>query len=780
MFDISSPSAPTGVGFYDTPGEAYDVALVGGYVYIADESSGLRVVDVSSPSAPTEVGFYDTPGEALDVTVAPAGDYAYVAVGVDGLRVVDIFTPSSPSEVGYYDTPGHARGVAVAPAGNYVYVADRDGLCVVDISTPSSPSEVGYYDTPGYANDVAVAPAGDYAYVADESSGLRVVDVSIPSAPTEVGYCDTSGLARDVSVAPAGDYAYVAHYYGDLRIVDISTPSSPSEVGYYDMPGFARGVAVAPTGDYAYVADSNGGLRVVDVSTPSSPIEVGSYDTPGFARGVAVAPAGDYAYVADSLDGLWVVDVSTPSAPTEVGYYDTLGVAQNVAVAPAGDYIYVADYSGGLVILRYVTSPEAPVLSTISNPDGNGNYTVDWSNVTGVSSYTLEEDNNADFTSPTTRYSGSDSQYAVSGQATGIWYYRVKASNAAGDSDWSNTESTSVQPSCDYPLTGVSIGGPSSGETGNDLTFTANPQPSNATTPITYTWSSDGLVSGQGANQASYRWTSAGNKSVQVTARNCGGQDLTDSQPVAISAPLEGDAYEPDDTCVEASSIPTDGTVQEHTFHDQADDDWISFEATQGITYVIQASAPAGSDADVAMEIYGDCGDVIQPGKDPSFAADVRLVLEFPEDGTYHLHLFNHDPTVYGEKVNYRLSVRALGEAHEPGVLVLVAGRYYPEGDSRDLQENIRNVANQVYSVFRAKDYPQDRIYYLATDTDIPDVVGFANKTNLEYAITQWTLDKELGPDRAFTLYLMDHGGYDTFYLDRPRDEWVTAQELDG
>ena len=91
-------------------------------------------------------------------------------------------------------------------------------------------------------------------------------------------------------------------------------------------------------------------------------------------------------------------------------------------------------------------------------------------------------------------------------------------------------------PSCDVPLTGVSLSGPSSGETGQTLTFTATVQPGNATTPITYTWSSDGLVSGQGTNQASYRWTSAGNKSVQVTAENCGGTPYSDSQPVNISA----------------------------------------------------------------------------------------------------------------------------------------------------------------------------------------------------------------------------------------------------
>jgi titin len=91
-------------------------------------------------------------------------------------------------------------------------------------------------------------------------------------------------------------------------------------------------------------------------------------------------------------------------------------------------------------------TPAAPVLAAISNPDGDGAYLVDWNGVAGATSYRLEEDDNAGFTSPTVRYTGSSSQYQVSGQGTGRWYYRVRASGAGGDSPWSNTESVGVVP----------------------------------------------------------------------------------------------------------------------------------------------------------------------------------------------------------------------------------------------------------------------------------------------------------------------------------------------
>jgi hypothetical protein len=95
--------------------------------------------------------------------------------------------------------------------------------------------------------------------------------------------------------------------------------------------------------------------------------------------------------------------------------------------------------------------PTAPVLNAISNGDGDGNYTISWSLSAGASTYTLEEDDNLDFSSPTTVYSGSSTSDEISGRDLGTYYYRVRASNVFADSDWSNIESvvvTVLPPDC--------------------------------------------------------------------------------------------------------------------------------------------------------------------------------------------------------------------------------------------------------------------------------------------------------------------------------------------
>jgi hypothetical protein len=85
-------------------------------------------------------------------------------------------------------------------------------------------------------------------------------------------------------------------------------------------------------------------------------------------------------------------------------------------------------------------------LYTISNPGWDGEYVVNWSDVTGAESYELQEDASPGFSSPTVLYTGADSQFLVMGHEGGLWYYRVRASNAGGSSIWSNIESTGVVP----------------------------------------------------------------------------------------------------------------------------------------------------------------------------------------------------------------------------------------------------------------------------------------------------------------------------------------------
>ncbi|MDI6784724.1 MAG: hypothetical protein QME64_11610 [bacterium] len=249
---MSNPNNPYEVGYYDTPGYAWDVAVNGNYAYIIDRKSVLRIIDISNPSNPAEVGYYGMSGlYEYFFDVAVSGNYVYIAAWDLGLRIIDVSNPGEPSLVGVYNTPGHARGVTVR--GDYAYVADWDcGLRIINISNPASPYEIGYFDEPGNAYRVIVQ--GNYAYLVDQYAGLWIIDISNPTNPFKVGFYDTPGGALDVTVD--GNYAYVADWSAGLRVFDIRNPASMYEVGYYITSGSACGVVVR--GDNIFLTDYSG------------------------------------------------------------------------------------------------------------------------------------------------------------------------------------------------------------------------------------------------------------------------------------------------------------------------------------------------------------------------------------------------------------------------------------------------------------------------------------------------------------------------------------------
>jgi hypothetical protein len=281
------------------------VAVSGPYAYVAAMRAGLRVVDVSDPSTPREVGFYEALTPAHDIAVS--GSHAYVAALKAGLRVVDVSDPSTPREVGFYEAPASAYDVAVS--GPYAYVAAlKAGLRVVDVSDPASPREVGFYQIPDSIFSKVVV-SGQYAYVITVTEGKKgeieavlilIIDVSNPHSPHKAGsYSSKSKKVYDMDVS--GTYAYVTDPKR-LRVIDVSNPSSPREVSTYKV-GAPADVIVA--GTYAYLT-AEWRLRVLDVSNPASPREVGSWDLP--RGGKVVAVSGTYVYVADR-EGLTILQV---------------------------------------------------------------------------------------------------------------------------------------------------------------------------------------------------------------------------------------------------------------------------------------------------------------------------------------------------------------------------------------------------------------------------------------------------------------------------------------
>lgn len=89
-------------------------------------------------------------------------------------------------------------------------------------------------------------------------------------------------------------------------------------------------------------------------------------------------------------------------------------------------------------------------------------------------------------------------------------------------------------------LKSVAIAGATSGDTYTDYTFTAVTEPQTTDEPVTYAWSPE-PDTGQGTRYATYRWTSAGQRTIQAVAQNPAGV-VTDEHTISIATRPDGPA----------------------------------------------------------------------------------------------------------------------------------------------------------------------------------------------------------------------------------------------
>jgi uncharacterized repeat protein (TIGR01451 family) len=363
--------------------------------------------------------------------------------------------------------------------------------------------------------------------------------------------------------------------------------------------------------------------------------------------------------------------------------------------------------------------------------------------------------------------------------ATGTKAITLTASNI------SNTQSATYQitikaPTVINPISSLDITGPLTATLNSTSFFNATVNPITATLPVTYVWRALGQlpvtqVTGVSAT-VSFAWNTMGAKPITVTAANAGGA-ITTTRWITISS-VAGDSYEPDNTCTQAKTIPTDGTVQAHTFHQQADPDWASFSAISGTTYVIQAHSTS-SGADMVLQLYNACGGILNGSDDSAFGSDAHVLFIAPSSSTYYLKALNHSPGVYGPNVSYELSVRA---QTPNAVILIVAGN----NDSFELQNNILYATNLAYRTFLNAGIPKANIRYLSTINDIrtdadhdgfSDVYASSASLNVQAAITTWAVSKA-NAVTPFYLYMMDHGSIDKF-LTYGNGDTITPDELD-
>lgn len=227
-----------------------DLAVSGGFAYLAGDRDGLQIIDVSNPTNAFLAGGYKFvrtgPGlQPAAFGVAVSGNFVYLAYGTAGLLVVDASDPTNCVLLGRYDTPD--RAVKVAVSGSFAFVADvYGGLQIINVSNPANPEFAGSYTSSRSVEGVRVQ--GNRVFVASGVEGFQVLDASDP------GHCnllaDDKSSRYPIQFDVANDRLYVADFMDGLRILP-HIPNVQFTLRVNGTPNLPLTVEAARTSDQA-------------------------------------------------------------------------------------------------------------------------------------------------------------------------------------------------------------------------------------------------------------------------------------------------------------------------------------------------------------------------------------------------------------------------------------------------------------------------------------------------------------------------------------------------
>lgn len=254
VISLATPSAPMIVGQALLSGVG-DLRIVGTTLYVADTTSGLRIYDVSNPFVPLQVSVTDTPGSARDVAVN--GGYAYVADS-SSVQIIDARNPVSPQIVGSVPV-GAAH---IANVGTHLFVLDGSSMRVILANNPAAPT----VESTTAANAQGLAAYAARAFlstpVTDHSKGVTVYTVTTPSSPTLLEEVITPGQTRANAVTAGTSYAGDSDATLDVIQVTSGAPANLCTcLGDADKNGFVNAADFgAVQVHFGQVANATSGL----------------------------------------------------------------------------------------------------------------------------------------------------------------------------------------------------------------------------------------------------------------------------------------------------------------------------------------------------------------------------------------------------------------------------------------------------------------------------------------------------------------------------------------
>ena len=190
-------------------------------------------------------------------------------------------------------------------------------------------------------------------------------------------------------------------------------------------------------------------VLVNDAAAPGRTLDPASVQITGTANpgeSLVVAGVGTWSVYTTTGAITFTPEVDFAGDPTPIAYTvdDDQGNTSNSAIVTItyidnGFFVYLP-----FAARYWPPIPATPALNVINNPEGDGNYTVSWSDAERATAYVLQESNTSDFSDAVQVYSGTETTLSFSDRGPTRYYYRVQARNIFANSAWSDVRSVDV------------------------------------------------------------------------------------------------------------------------------------------------------------------------------------------------------------------------------------------------------------------------------------------------------------------------------------------------
>ncbi|MEK7481034.1 MAG: hypothetical protein AAB604_02955 [Patescibacteria group bacterium] len=339
--DVSTPSNPKIINTGESiigPADLQDIVVENNFAFLADGSTGLRIVDISDITNPRHIKDLDLQGRAFNLY--KWGNTLYVNVEQKYFNLADVRIPEN-SRLTYSEL--------FTASFKYTSLILRDkkayfnggGARIYDIADIQSPQKIPI--KPAEVDSIQIQ--GNYLYSTIGEIGLLIYDLSDPASLTQVSRTPfPMGIPRDLSVD--GRWAVgISNSPYSINVFDISDPRKPVARDSYVYQKYPGSVTVKD--NHAYVARGEDGVDIFTIYPGGSLELIKNIIIPqGSVSHVTVI--GSTAFIV--RDGADMYDITNPVKPIFLQHVSNRGEANRIAVY--NGYLYIADGYAGITIVK--------------------------------------------------------------------------------------------------------------------------------------------------------------------------------------------------------------------------------------------------------------------------------------------------------------------------------------------------------------------------------------------------------------------------------------------